>query len=84
MKTKKYATIEDDPNSIYKYEDLLINKKQMDFLTDRKQGKSHCLEKYYLSMESPSWLSGTNLTSIHEDAGSIPGLAQWVRDTGLP
>ena len=33
--------------------------------------------------EFPLWLSGNEPSSIHDDAGSIPGSAHWVKGSGV-
>ena len=45
-------------------------------------------QQIFIELKSPTWssLHGSavmNLTSIREDVGSVPGLAQWVRDLAL-
>ena len=44
------------------------------------KGKQKLIKLEALSL----WLGGNNLTSIHEDTGSIPSLAQRVKNPALP
>ena len=45
---------------------------------EEQQAKSALLEVPIVAQQF------TNPTSIHEDAGLIPDLAQWVKDLALP
>ena len=42
-------------------------------------------KNFFNQGEFPLWLSGLRTQhSVHEDAGRIPGLTQWVKDPALP
>ena len=62
-------------NIVVRLWDLLVLSKQLSLFFKQKN--------LYVGSSSHGSVE-TNLTSIHEDAGFIPGLTQWVKDLALP
>ena len=54
----------------------------MNTLNDEERG-IYIVSKYLPTWSSHCGSAETNLTSIHEDTGSVPGLSQWVKDLAL-
>ena len=51
--------------------------------TEVQRTKHSQLEELRFDLSSHCGIAEMNPASIHEDAGSIPGPAQWVRDLSL-
>ena len=48
------------------------------------QGIQKSKKKIFLGVAVAAHTAEMNLTNIHEDVGSIPGLTQWVKDPASP
>ena len=70
MQKKTFDKIKSKPTDDLKKKIILTNRNRR--LSKTKPTGSSCCGSVV-----------TNLSSIHEDAGSIPGLAQWVKDLAL-
>ena len=59
------------PYGFHKTQNNTYSNHHFEMILKRKNRSSHCVSAVM------------NPTSIHEDTGSIPGLAQWVKDLVL-
>ena len=50
---------------------------------NKKIKMNNSIKNIYVKGSSHRGSVETNLTSIHEDTGLVPGLAQWVKDLAL-